>query len=141
MNKIKQKYVTRKTLKVNEKNDIDSIIEIFQKFGKKYHVITTTLEPDIQYQTKNTKITQTYTKTILQENMNSMIKKLKNKGKITLIIIDNLNHENKEVNKKIHKLNNLKNVKTKRIQEKDTFKTLDEIISGGVKWNTKIFTN
>ena len=133
MNKIKQKYVTRKTLKVNEKNDIDSIIEIFQKFGKKYHVITTTLEPDIQYQTKNTKITQTYTKTILQENMNSMIKKLKNKGKITLIIIDNLNHENKEVNKKIHKLNNLKNVKTKRIQEKDTFKTLDEIISGGVK--------
>jgi len=125
--------VTRKTLKVNEKNDIDSIIEIFQKFGKKYHVITTTLEPDIQYQTKNTKITQTYTKTILQENMNSMIKKLKNKGKITLIIIDNLNHENKEVNKKIHKLNNLKNVKTKRIQEKDTFKTLDEIISGGVK--------
>ena len=65
--------------------------------------------------------------------MNSMIKKLKNKGKITLIIIDNLNHENKEVNKKIHKLNNLKNVKTKRIQEKDTFKTLDEIISGGVK--------
>jgi len=133
LNKIKQKYVTRKTLKVNEKNDIDSIIEIFQKFGKKYHVITTTLEPDIQYQTKNTKITQTYTKTILQENMNSMIKKLKNKGKITLIIIDNLNHENKEVNKKIHKLNNLKNVKTKRIQEKDTFKTLDEIISGGVK--------
>lgn len=125
--------MTRKTLKVNEKNDIDSIIEIFQKFGKKYHVITTTLEPDIQYQTKNTKITQTYTKTILQENMNSMIKKLKNKGKITLIIIDNLNHENKEVNKKIHKLNNLKNVKTKRIQEKDTFKTLDEIISGGVK--------
>ncbi len=133
MNKIKQKYVTRKTLKVNEKNDIDSIIEIFQKFGKKYHVITTTLEPDIQYQTKNTKITQTYTKTILQENMNSMIKKLKNKGKITLIIIDNLNHENKEVNKKIHKLNKLKNVKTKKIQEKDTFKTLDEIISGGVK--------
>ena len=87
MNKIKQKYKNKKLLKINEKNDIDSIIEIFQRFGKKYNVITTTLDPNIQYQTKETKITQTYTKTIQNTNINKMIKRLKAQGKITLIII------------------------------------------------------
>ena len=59
MKKYKNKYEKTKTLKVNENNDIDSIIKIFQRFGNKYNVITTTLDPDIQYQTKNIKITQT----------------------------------------------------------------------------------
>ena len=34
MKKYKNKYEKTKTLKVNENNDIDSIIEIFQRFGK-----------------------------------------------------------------------------------------------------------
>lgn len=130
VDKIKKKYKNRKTLKVNEKNDIESIIEIFQRFGKKYHIITTTLEPNIQYQTKETKITQTYTKTILEKSMTSMIKQLKNKGRITLLIIDNMEKENPKIKNKIKKLNKLKNVNTKEIEEKDTFKALDEIING-----------
>ena len=128
MNKIKKKYFNRKTLKVNEKNDIESIIELFQKFGKKYHIITTKLDSNIQYQTKDTKITQTYTKTILEKNMTSMIKQLENRGKIRIIIIDNLDHENEEVNRKIRQLDKIKNVKTYKIKEKDTFKALDDII-------------
>lgn len=133
MNKIRQKYENRKTLKINEKNDIESIIEIFQKFGKKYNIITTTLEPNIQYQTKDTKITQTYTRTILEENMTTMIKQLEKQGPITLLIIDNMTKENRTVNNKIKKLDALKNVKTHKIREKDTYNVLDDIISGGVK--------
>ena len=136
MNKIKQKYKNKKLLKVNEKNDIDSIIEIFQRFGKKYNVITTTLDPNIQYQTKETKITQTYTKTIQNTNINKMIKRLKAQGKITLIIIDNMKKNNNEqITSKIKKINSLENVKTKKIKENDIFKTLDLVFEGGVKWN------
>ena len=80
MKKYKNKYEKTKTLKVNENNDIDSIIEIFQRFGNKYNVITTTLDPDIQYQTKNIKITQTYTSTISKTDLNKMIEKLKKQG-------------------------------------------------------------
>ena len=136
MNKIKQKYKNKKLLKVNEKNDIDSIIEIFQRFGKKYNVITTTLDPNIQYQTKETKITQTYTKTIQNTNINKMIKRLKAQGKITLIIIDNMKKNNNEqITSKIKKINSLENVKTKKIKENDIFKTLDLVFEGGVKWS------
>ena len=130
MKKYKNKYEKTKTLKVNENNDIDSIIEIFQRFGNKYNVITTTLDPDIQYQTKNIKITQTYTSTISKTNLNKMIEKLKKQGKITLIIIEDMNEnqKNKDLKKKIKVLNDLENVTTKRIQQKDTFKILDKLI-------------
>ena len=130
MKKYKNKYEKSKTLKVNENNDIDSIIEIFQRFGNKYNVITTTLDPDIQYQTKNIKITQTYTSTISKTDINKMIKKLKKQGKITLIIIEDMkeNQKNKDLKKKIKVLNDLDNVTTKKIQQKDTFKILDKLI-------------
>ena len=106
MNKIKQKYKNRQTLKINEKNDIDSIIEIYQRFGRQYNIITATLEPDIQYQTKNLKITQTYTTTIIKTDIDKMIKKLEKQGRITLIIIDDLKNEKKNnyLNYKIKKL-------------------------------------
>ena len=130
MKKYKNKYEKSKTLKDNENNDIDSIIEIFQRFGNKYNVITTTLDPDIQYQTKNIKITQTYTSTISKTDINKMIKKLKKQGKITLIIIEDMkeNQKNKDLKKKIKVLNDLDNVTTKKIQQKDTFKILDKLI-------------
>lgn len=130
MKKYNKKYKKIKTLKVNENNDIDSIIEIFQRFGSKYNVITTTLDPNIQYQTNNLKITQTHTSTISKIDLNKMIKKLEKQGPITLIIIEDLkkSNKNKELNKKIKILNNLENVTTKRIQQKDTFKLLDKLI-------------
>lgn len=130
MKKYKNKYEKTKTLKVNENNDIDSIIEIFQRFGNKYNIITTTLDPDIQYQTKNIKITQTYTSTISKTDINKMIEKLKKQGKITLIIIEDMkeNQKNKDLKKKIKVLNDLDNVTAKRIQQKDTFKILDKLI-------------
>lgn len=130
MKKYKNKYEKTKTLKVNENNDIDSIIEIFQRFGNKYNIITTTLDPDIQYQTKNIKITQTYTSTISKTDINKMIEKLKKQGKITLIIIEDMkeNQKNKDLKKKIKVLNDLDNITTKKIQQKDTFKILDKLI-------------
>ena len=130
MKKYKNKYEKTKTLKVNENNDIDSIIEIFQRFGNKYNVITTTLDPDIQYQTKNIKITQTYISTISKTDINKMIEKLKKQGKITLIIIEDMkeNQKNKDLKKKIKVLNDLDNITTKKIQQKDTFKILDKLI-------------
>lgn len=126
----RKKNKKRKTLKVNENNDIDSIIEIFQRFGNKYNVITTTLDKNIQYQTKNLKITQTHTSTISKTDIKKMIKKLKNEERITLIIIDDMKAKDKEheINKKIRKLNKMKNVTAKRIKQKDTFKTLDKLI-------------
>ncbi len=126
----RKKNKRRKTLKVNENNDIDSIIEIFQRFGNKYNVITTTLDKNIQYQTKNLKITQTHTSTISKTDIKKMIKKLKNEERITLIIIDDMKAKDKEheINKKIRKLNKMKNVTAKRIKQKDTFKTLDKLI-------------
>ena len=130
MRNYKRKYEKTKTLKVNENNDIDSIIEIFQRFGNKYNVITTTLDPNIQYQTNNLKITQTHTSTISKIDLNKMIKKLKKQGPITLIIIEDLkkSDKNRELNKKIKILNDLENVTTKRIRQKDTFKLLDKLI-------------
>lgn len=143
MKKYNKKYKKIKTLKVNENNDIDSIIEIFQRFGSKYNVITTTLDPNIQYQTNNLKITQTHTSTISKIDLNKMIKKLEKQGPITLIIIEDLkkSNKNKELNKKIKILNNLENVTTKRIQQKDTFKLLDKLIREAWKWIIRIFIN
>jgi len=143
MKKYDKKYEKRKTLKVNENNDIDSIIEIFQRFGSKYNVITTTLDPNIQYQTNNLKITQTHTSTISKTDLKKMIKKLEKQGPITLIIIEDLkkSNENKDLNKKIKILNNLENVTTKRIQQKDAFKLLDKLIKEAWKWTIRIFTN
>jgi hypothetical protein len=130
LKKNKKKYKCKKTLKINENNNIDSIIEIFQRFGNKYNIVTTTLNPNIQYQIKNMKITQTYTTTILNTDIEKMIKKIENEGKITLIIIKDVenNNKTKEINRKIKELNKLENVNTKVIRQKDTFKTLDKII-------------
>ena len=130
MKKNVHKNGKRKTLKVNENNDIDSIIEIFQKFGNTYNVFTTTLEPNIQYQTRDIKITQTYTKTVLESNLKKMISRLKRQKKMTLIIIDDLNEEEerKKAENKIKKLEELENVKIFKIKEKDTFNTLKRII-------------
>lgn len=130
MKKYNKKYEKRKTLKINENNDIDSIIEIFQRFGNKYNIITTTLDPNIQYQTNKFKITQTHTSTISKTDLNKMIKKLKKQGPIILIIIEDLkkSDKHKELNKKIKILNDLENVSIKRIKQKDTFKVLDKLI-------------
>lgn len=117
-------------LKVNEKNDIDSIIEIFQRFGNEYEVILTKLDENIQYQIRNTKITQSRTSTISQIDTDKMIKKLEKQGKINLIVIEDLEKRNKmhEVKKKINVLNGLENVTAKIIRKKDTFKILDKLI-------------
>lgn len=117
-------------LKVNEKNDIDSIIEIFQRFGNEYEVILTKLDENIQYQIRNTKITQSRTSTISQIDTDKMIKKLEKQGKINLIVIEDLEKRNKmhEVKKKINVLNSLENVTAKIIRKKDTFKILDKLI-------------
>lgn len=131
-NKMKKnmKKFEKRTLKVNETNDIDSIIEIFQRFGNEYEVKITKLEDNIQYQTKNTKITQSHTSTISQTDTDKMINKLKKQqGKITLIIIEDTKRNNHtEVKKKINILNNLENVTAKIIKKKDTFNVLDKLI-------------
>lgn len=124
------KKFEKRTLKVNETNDIDSIIEIFQRFGNEYEVKITKLDDNIQYQTKNTKITQSHTSTISQTDTDKMINKLKKQqGKITLIIIEDTKRNNHtEVKKKINILNNLENVTAKIIKKKDTFNVLDKLI-------------
>lgn len=131
-NKMKKnmKKFEKRTLKVNETNDIDSIIEIFQRFGNEYEVKITKLDDNIQYQTKNTKITQSHTSTISQTDTDKMINKLKKQqGKITLIIIEDTKRNNHtEVKKKINILNNLENVTAKIIKKKDTFNVLDKLI-------------
>lgn len=126
----KMKKYEKTELKVNEKNDIDSIIEIFQRFGNEYEVILTKLDENIQYQIRNTKITQSRTSTISQIDTDKMIKKLEKQGKINLIVIEDLEKRNKmhEVKKKINVLNGLENVTAKIILKKDTFKILDKLI-------------
>ncbi len=145
MSEYSKKYPTRKTLKVNRKNDISSIIEVFQHFGSKYNVIATTLDDGIQYQTRNTKITQTYTTTLLDENINDISRKLKDKGKITIIIIDNTskiskNKKNK-INNTITDINNIEDVTARIIKQKDTFKALDDIIRGKTNGSSKYLLN
>ncbi len=134
MSRYNKKYPTRKTLKVNKDNDISSIIEVFQYFGSKYNVIATDLDEGIQYETRNTKITQTYTTTLLDEDIDDITKKLKNKGRITIIIIDNTkkitNSKKNKINSTILDMNRLDKVTTRITKQKDTFKTLDDIIRG-----------
>ncbi|MDD6286133.1 hypothetical protein [Candidatus Methanosphaera massiliense] len=66
--------------------------------------------------------------------MNEITRKLKNNGKITIIIIDNLKkknkRENKEINNKIREINKINNINTKITTQEDTFKTLSSILSG-----------
>ena len=76
------------------------------------------------------KITQTYTKTILNSDTKEMLKKLENQGRITLIIIDNLDEENDKLRKKIRNINKLENVTTKTIKQKDTYNTIEAILKG-----------
>lgn len=121
----------KKILKINEKNDIESIIEIFQQFEKKYHIITTKLDENIQYQVNDMKITQTYTSTIRKANMNKMTQLLKQQGHITLIIINNTKKQEKNESEKIKELKKLKNVNIKLINEKQIIKTLEKVIDEG----------
>lgn len=119
-------------LKINKENDIDSIIEIFQQFEKKYEIILTQLDKNIQYQVKDTKITQTYKTTILEEKTDDIKNKLEDNGKITLLIIDNLKDKkkNNKVNEKIKKIEELKNIKTKIVNKNQVFNILCEVIEG-----------
>ena len=133
MKQKKEKKSGKKVLKINKNNDITSTIEVFQHFEKKYDIVTTTLEKGIQYETEDMKITQTFTKTILHTNINKMVKKLEKQDKITIMIIDNVRSNKKNdkiIDEKINKLKELKNVRIKRIKQKNTYKTLATIIKG-----------
>lgn len=133
MKQKKEKKSGKKVLKINKNNDIISTIEVFQHFEKKYDIVTTTLEKGIQYETEDMKITQTFTKTILHTNINKMVKKLEKQDKITIMIIDNVKSNKKNdkiIDEKINKLKELKNVRIKRIKQKNTYKTLAAIIKG-----------
>ncbi|MBE6488036.1 MAG: hypothetical protein E7Z86_04930 [Methanosphaera stadtmanae] len=121
----------RKMLKINENNDIESIIEIFQQFEKKYDIITTKLDENIQYQVNDMKITQTYTSTIRKANMNKMTQLLKQQGHITLIIINNTKKQEQNETEKIKQLKKLKNVNIKLIKENQIIKTLEKVIDEG----------
>ncbi len=137
MNQNKKKYQNKITLKVNENNNLDSIIEIFQQFNNKYNIIVTKLNKFIQYQTEKQKITQTYKTTLVNANIDEITNKLKKEGKVTIIIIDNLSKKDTKKKKKIQKItreiNKLENIKTKTIKQKDTFKTIDSIIQSDLK--------
>ena len=82
------KFKNKKTLKINRENDIESIIENFQQYEKKYNIKICELDKGIQYEVKNMKIAQTYKSTILETDINNLTKKLKDKGKISIVIID-----------------------------------------------------
>lgn len=131
-------------LEVNKKNNIESIIEIFQYFSPKYDVRTAKLDKNIQYKIKKHKITQTYKTTILNTKEDNLTKKLKNKGKITIIIIDNLKKKNDKneniISNKIKKMNSLNNVNTVTIKKNNTLKTLDKIIREENQWIIETYT-
>jgi len=126
------KLKNRKILKINKKNDIESIIENFQQYEKKYEIKISKLEDGIQYEVKNMKIAQTYKSTILKTDINDLTKKLKNKGRITVVIIDNIKDKNKNqvINNKIKEINCLKNVNTKIVNEDERYDILESIIEG-----------
>lgn len=130
-NRSRRSCKKKKMLKINEKNDIESIIEIFQQFEKKYDIITTKLDKNIQYQVNDMKITQTYTSTIRKANMNKMTRLLKQQGRITLIIINNTKKLDKNESKKIKQLKELENVNIKLITENQIIKTLEKVIDEG----------
>ena len=122
----------KKSIKINENNNIEYIIEMFQQLGSKYNVDICKLEKDIQYQTNDMKITQTYKTTLIETKKEDIIEKLKDKGKITILIIDNLKKKNKTMENKIDEniktINDMKNVKTQVIKEEEIFKTINLII-------------
>jgi hypothetical protein len=122
----------KKILKINRDNSIESIIENFQQYEKKYEIKISKLDEGIQYEVKNMKIAQTYKSTILETDMNDLTKKLKNKGRITLVIIDNINDKKKNriINEKIQEMIKLKNVKTRVVSENKRYDILESIIEG-----------
>ncbi len=130
-NRSRRSCKKRKMLKINENNDIESIIEIFQQFEKKYNIVTTKLDENIQYQVNDMKITQTYTSTIRKANMNKMTQLLKQQGHITLIIINNTKKQEQNETEKIKQLKKLKNVNIKLIKENQIIKTLEKVIDEG----------
>lgn len=122
----------KKILKINRDNSIESIIENFQQYEKKYEIKISKLDEGIQYEVKNMKIAQTYKSTILETDKNDLTKKLKNKGRITLVIIDNINDKKKNriINEKIQEMIKLKNVKTRIVSENKRYDILESIIEG-----------
>ena len=122
----------KKILKINRDNSIESIIENFQQYEKKYEIKISKLDEGIQYEVKNMKIAQTYKSTILETDMNDLTKKLKNKGRITLVIIDNINDKKKNriINEKIQEMIKLKNVNTRIVSENKRYDILESIIEG-----------
>jgi hypothetical protein len=122
----------KKILKINRDNSIESIIENFQQYEKKYEIKISKLDEGIQYEVKNMKIAQSYKSTILETDMNDLTKKLKNKGRITLVIIDNINDKKKNriINEKIQEMIKLKNVKTRIVSENKRYDILESIIEG-----------
>lgn len=127
------KFKNKKTLKINRENDIESIIENFQQYEKKYNIKICELDKGIQYEVKNMKIAQTYKSTILETDINNLTKKLKDKGKISIVIIDNIHdkEKNHRIDKKINRINSLDNVNTRIVDENNRYDILETIIEGG----------
>ncbi|AWX33221.1 hypothetical protein [Methanosphaera sp. BMS] len=127
------KFKNKKTLKINRENDIESIIENFQQYEKKYNIKICELDKGIQYEVKNMKIAQTYKSTILETDINNLTKKLKDKGKISIVIIDNIRDKEKNhmIDKKINRINRLDNVNTRIVDENNRYDILETIIEGG----------
>ncbi len=127
------KFKNKKTLKINRENDIESIIENFQQYEKKYNIKICELDKGIQYEVKNMKIAQTYKSTILETDINNLTKKLKDKGKISIVIIDNIRdkEKNHRIDKKINRINSLDNVNTRIVDENNRYDILETIIEGG----------
>ena len=127
------KFKNKKTLKINRENDIESIIENFQQYEKKYNIKICELDKGIQYEVKNMKIAQTYKSTILETDINNLTKKLKDKGKISIVIIDNIRdkEKNHRIDKKINRINRLDNVNTRIVDENNRYDILETIIEGG----------
>ncbi|MBR3214176.1 MAG: hypothetical protein IKF79_06655 [Methanosphaera sp.] len=127
------KFKNKKTLKINRENNIESIIENFQQYEKKYNIKICELDKGIQYEVKNMKIAQTYKSTILETDINNLTKKLKDKGKISIVIIDNIRdkEKNHRIDKKINRINRLDNVNTRIVDENNRYDILETIIEGG----------
>ncbi|MDO5826023.1 MAG: hypothetical protein Q4Q22_06555 [Methanosphaera sp.] len=127
------KRKNKKTLKINRNNDIESIIETFQQYEKKYEIVMANLDDGIQYEFEDMKITQTYKSTILEMSIGNLIKKLKNSGSITILITDNIRDKkkNKVINEKIREINTMPNVKTMIVSKNRRYDVLESIMEGG----------
>lgn len=127
------KRKNKKTLKINRNNDIESIIETFQQYEKKYEIVMANLDDGIQYEFEDMKITQTYKSTILEMSIGDLIKKLKNSGSITILITDNIRDKkkNKVINEKIREINTMPNVKTMIVSKNRRYDVLESIMEGG----------